>query len=108
MTKAQLSLCKDCTNSDLAGLRQTIEAAGLSNEIAVYETPCLGPCSTPSVLALNGDGRAGYVFAGVDLRRDAHDIASTCALYLGSDAGWIEDARPCGRLRHLLVARMPA
>jgi len=106
--KLHLSICTDCGATDLAYARSALKAAGLPADVEIRASACLGPCDRPSVISLQSPGMAGYVFAGVDLSRDAPDVAATCALYLGSDQGWIEDARPCGRLRHLLVARMPA
>jgi len=48
------------------------------------------------------------VFSGVDLNHDATDVVRTCQAYLESHKGWIKDARPCGRLRHKLRAKVPA
>ena len=69
---------------------------------------CLGVCSAPTSLTLQSEKRASYIFTDIDLKRDQADIIATCRLYLDSDNGWIEDARECGRLRHLLHAKIPA
>jgi predicted metal-binding protein len=105
MKPLQLSLCAECGTLGVDDLRKAL--GDLTGEVVVTQSACLGPCDQPSVLAIQTRGHAGYVFAGVT-QNDANDIAATCALILASDQGWIEDARPCGRLRHLLVARMPA
>jgi len=76
--------------------------------VEIRETDCLGPCDEPIALALQGSGMATYVFVGIDLVEDAEDIQATCRVYLSSPQGWIEDARPCGRLRHCLKTRVPA
>lgn len=87
--------------------RHALESAGLSEAMELRSDGCLGPCDRPVVMALQSAGGSGYVFAGLDLQTDAEDIVATCRLYLESRQGWIEDARACGRLRHLLVARIP-
>lgn len=104
----QLSICTDCSKPDIENLREKLSLAGLPDTVEIKESACLGPCARPSVISLQSPGQAGYVFAGIDFSQDADDLVATCTLYLSSDRGWIEDARPCGRLRHLLVARMPA
>lgn len=105
MKPLHLSLCTECGTLGVDDVRKAL--GDLNSDVAVTASPCLGSCDQPSVLALQTRGHAGYIFAGVT-QNDAADIAATCALVLQSDQGWIEDARPCGRLRHLLVARMPA
>lgn len=107
MTKLKLSLCTECGDIRADRLRAALAKTDLPKGVTLTESPCLGPCDRPSALALQTPGHAGYVFAGITLE-DVGDIAATCALVLSSDQGWIEDARPCGRLRHLLVARMPS
>lgn len=59
-------------------------------------------------MALQSTGRATCFFAGVDPQADVADIVSTIRAYLDAPKGWIEDARPCGRLRFCLVGRVPA
>lgn len=72
----------------------------------VEADPCLGPCGSPVAMALQGGG-ASYVFAGVRLPEDLSDLVATCRAYRDAPGGWIEDARPCGRLRFCLHARVP-
>ncbi|NNE88695.1 MAG: DUF1636 family protein [Silicimonas sp.] len=108
MSTLHLSLCSDCGTVDIEVAQDMLRAAGMPETVAIKPSRCLGPCDRPVVMSLQSPGQAGYVFAGIDLIEDANDVVATCALYCDSDDGWIEDARPCGRLRHLLVARMPA
>lgn len=107
MRKLHLTICKDCGDNDIEKARTTLKTARISDEVDIQLSECLGPCDRPTVMALQSAGGAGYVFAGLDLEGDAEDIVATCKHYLESCQGWIDDARPCGRLRHLLVARMP-
>ena len=76
--------------------------------VEIADHACFSGCAEPTALALQGQGRASYVFSGLDVVADADDIAATCKTYLDSPKGWIEDARPCGRLRMCLRARIPA
>lgn len=82
--------------------------AELDRHVSVVEHACFSGCSEPVAIALQAEGRGSYVFSGVNVARDADDIAATCRTYLDSPKGWIEDARPCGRLRMCLRARIPA
>lgn len=107
MTRLQLSVCSECGVFRAKDLRAALAQTDMPDDVSLTESPCLGPCDRPTALALQTPGHAGYVFAGITIE-DAADIAATCALVLSSDKGWIEDARPCGRLRHLLVARIPS
>lgn len=76
-------------------------------DVSALATGCLGVCADPVTVAVQAAGRATYVFSGLGVE-DAGDIAAFVAAYLAADAGWIEDARPLGRLRHCLVTRVPA
>jgi len=112
----KILICETCQGlgirtpgpADLAALAEAIAATDLNGRIDVASTACLSGCTDPVSIALRGEGRAAYVFSGVDLDADRADILATCRLYLESPKGWIEDARPCGRLRHCLRARIPA
>ncbi len=49
----------------------------------------------------------GLIEAEVSHEADRSDIVATVRHYLSSPKGWIEDARPCGRLRFCLTGRVP-
>lgn len=76
-------------------------------DIAVARAPCLAVCAEPVTLAAHGRGLATYVFSGLTAG-DAEDVAAFARAYRAAPAGWIEDARPLGRLRFRLVTRVPA
>lgn len=107
-----LRLCSICENADFdrdrAVIRQVLNESGLGARVRVTQAACLGACECPGVLSLQGKGKATFVFSGIDLAQDAADIAQTCQTYLAAHKGWIKDARPCGRLRHKLRAKVPA
>lgn len=71
------------------------------------EVECLAVCSDPVTLAAQGPGRATYVFSGLG-EADEADIRAFAEAYTSAPGGWIEDARPLGRLRFQLVTRVPA
>ena len=93
---------------DILSLRKALSDAGLAEQFEVAEVGCLGGCSDPAGIAFQGPGRASYVFSGTELATDQEDILAFCRAYLAAQDGWIEDARPLGRLRHCLRARIPA
>jgi predicted metal-binding protein len=92
----------------LASLREALDRDGLGDAVALAPVDCMGACAEPVALALQGEGRASYLFAGVSPMDDLTDIVGTCRHYLSLPDGWIVDARPCGRLRHCLKGRIPA
>ena len=113
LDRIRLLICDSCTGArDRDAERRAIDVAlrraGLEDRVDIGEHACFSSCETPVSLALQGAGLASYVFSGLDLSADAEAIAATCQTYLNSPGGWIEDARPCGRLRLCLRARIPA
>lgn len=109
----RLSVCSSCAGvrdrgAEQRALRQALDRAGLADRVDLGEHACFSSCDTAIALSLQGPRMASYVFSGIDVGADADDIAATCQVYLDSPAGWIEDARPCGRLRLCLHARIPA
>ena len=91
-----------------ARIEKALNESGLSDLFEVSSVECMGACESPVAVAIQGQGRATYLFAGVDPENDVQDMIATCRTYLGSPNGWIEDARACGRLRELLRSRVPA
>ncbi|MFC3630070.1 DUF1636 family protein [Paracoccus angustae] len=103
-----IHICRSCGGGNWAALLAAIDAADLPVPVRINEQACMNGCARPVSLALQSQGRATCFFAGVDPCDDAADIVATLRAYLAAPAGWIEDARPCGRLRHRLVGRVPA
>lgn len=97
-------ICKGCRGqgADLAAA-----VARACPEVPIIYAPCMSVCADPVTLAAQGHGRASYVFSGVTPEH-AEDIAAFARAYEAADKGWIEDARPLGRLRFQLVTRIPA
>jgi predicted metal-binding protein len=111
----RLLICATCERTagqtgrhDCATLRGALKLAGLSDQIEVEATPCLGGCVSPVNISLQGQGRGSYVFDGLDIKASEVEIIKLCQMYLELDRGWIEDARPLGELRNHLRARIPA
>lgn len=105
---AILHLCSTCRAAPLPldDLAAALAEAGIEAEIRAQ--PCLNVCAAPVALALQGPGRATCLFSGIDPDADRADIAATVRAWAAAPGGWIADARPCGRLRHCLVGRVPA
>ncbi len=113
MDQVRLLICNSCSGhrdreAEKKAVTAALAQAGLEAQVTVSEHACFSGCTEPVALALQAEGRASYVFSGVKVTSDAEDIAATCRTYLDSPKGWIEDARPCGRLRMCLRARIPA
>jgi len=110
----RLLVCATCEREeghtarhDCAVLRGALKNAGLSKEIEVEATACLGGCVLPVNISLQGEGRGTYVFDGLDVKASEDEIVTLCQMYLDLNKGWIEDARPLGDLRNRLRARIP-
>ena len=111
-----ITICSKCeqNNSEIPkraqelALQEALEISGLAQKFSVRWVDCMNVCDEPVTIALQGKTKATYVFAGVFLNTDINDIVATCQAYLAADGGWIDDARPCGRLRHCLKSRIPA
>ncbi|MHA6346909.1 DUF1636 family protein [Roseivivax sp. CAU 1761] len=110
MSRERLLICTSCAGApDAAGratLARALEAAGAA--IVVAGQPCLNACGRPVTLALQGPGRATCLFVETRPEADRADLAATIRAWRAAPAGWIEDARPCGRLRFCLIGRVPA
>lgn len=103
MTK-RLTICGLCDGPATA-LSESL-ASHLPNwEVRLHD--CLSVCAEPLSLAAQADGKATYVFAGIQ-QTDVDDVLAFVRLYDDSADGWIEDARPMGRLRFCLKSRVPA
>ena len=109
MTRAVLHLCQTCrpvtAENARASLQAALDAAGLPAQ--VRDQACMNACDRPVSLSLQANGYATYFFADIDPEADRSDIVATVRHYLSSPKGWIEDARPCGRLRFCLTGRVP-
>lgn len=82
-------------------------AKALQGRVPVETTDCMNVCDSPVSLAVRAEGKAAYLFTGVD--PDApEDIEAFARLYAESADGQIMDARPAGNLRFCLVGRIPA
>jgi predicted metal-binding protein len=108
----QLHICETCRGADIrAGwdrLRAALASGDLVGQVEIKAQSCMNGCARPVSMALQSPGRATYFFAGVDPEGDCADVVATVRAYLAAPGGWIEDARPCGRLRQCLVGRVPA
>ena len=111
-----LTICESCTTYSSAEERhafamritEALEEGGLAGMFEIRFVECMGACAEPAAIALQAEGCASYLFSGIRPDEDAQDIVATCQAFLESPAGWIEDARACGRIRECLRARIPA
>ena len=100
----RITVCATCREGAGRGLAEHLARAGWEARLA----ECLFACGSPLALAVSGEGKAAYLFAGVDPAEQAREVAAFMALYRDAPAGEVADARPCGRLRFCLRGRIPA
>jgi len=101
----RLLICSTCAGPGAALAQAVQERIGDGWEIEMQE--CLSVCDEPVALGVQATGKATYVFAGLT-EADAGDVVGFSKLYDEDADGWIADARPAGRLRFCLKARVPA
>lgn len=97
----RLTVCATCREGAGRAL-----AAVEGTELRFAE--CLNACGRPVALAVTGEGRATYLFAGVDPATQAAEVAAFLRLYRDAPAGDVTDAREAGDLRFCLIGRVPA
>jgi predicted metal-binding protein len=112
-------ICSTCRKDDEATPKGEALAVAVKDLLAKSDDPalqsfevetfeCMSACANPNAISFRAPGKAAYLFSGVDAERDQEDIIAFARMYLAAKDGWIEDARPCGRLRFCLMGRIPA
>ena len=106
----RIVVCSTCEGVDGPGFaaRLRSELAGRDASFEVQSHDCLSNCARPLSPAFTAPGKATYLFGDVDPGIDLNDTLAFAALYAATPDGWIEDARPAGRLRFCLIGRVPA
>lgn len=106
----RIVVCSTCECGSGPGfakaLRAEIAARGM--DFVVQDHACMSNCANPLSVAFSAPGKATYLFGGVEAEDDLTDTLGFAQLYADSPDGWIEDARPAGRLRFCLLGRVPA
>lgn len=87
-------------------LRRELARRAMAYE--VQEHDCMSNCARPLSVAFAAPGKATYLFADIAPETDMADTLAFAQLYADAPDGWIEDARPAGRLRFCLLGRVPA
>ena len=101
------STCEGCDGKGFASaLRDGLAAKGLQYEVRDFD--CMSNCGDPLSVAFQAEGKATYLFGGVKPGVDLADTLAFAQMYAAAPDGWIEDARPAGRLRMCLIGRVPA
>gem|GEM_PF-167087 len=112
-------ICSSCRLDDATEPQGDALATALKTLFANADDPairafnietfeCMSACANPTAISFRAHNKAAYLFSGIDPAHDHDDILAFAKLYLDAKDGWIEDARPCGRLRHCLMGRIPA
>ena len=100
----RITVCATCREGAGRTLADRLAAEGL--EVRLVE--CLNACGAPLVLAVTGEAKATYLFAGVEPETQAEEIMAFARLYRDAPRGEVADARGAGRLRFCLRGRIPA
>jgi predicted metal-binding protein len=100
----RITVCATCREGAGRALADHLASEGI--EVRLVE--CLNACGAPLALAVTGEGKATYLFAGVDPAEQAGEVLAFAGLYRGAPRGEVADARACGNLRFCLRGRIPA
>lgn len=105
----RIVVCSTCEGTDGKGFaaRLRVGLADRSMEFTVQDHDCMSNCGRPLSVAFSAPGKATYLFGDIDPAGDLEDTLALAALYAECADGWIEDARPAGRLRQCLIGRVP-
>ncbi len=107
----RITICASCRAAGEAPRGAALAARlriALEGRAEVGTADCLNVCKSPLAFSVRATGKAAYLFAGVDPGLQEAEIVAFAALYAAAPGGEITDARPCGRLRHCLIGRIPA
>ncbi|SLN59774.1 hypothetical protein PEL8287_03238 [Roseovarius litorisediminis] len=106
----RIVVCSTCDGTDgkafAARLRTALAGRGMAFDVQDHD--CMSNCGRPLSVAFSAPDKATYLFGDINPDTDMADTLAFAALYAASPDGWIEDARPAGRLRHCLIGRVPA
>jgi predicted metal-binding protein len=100
----RITVCATCREGAGAALAERLRAGGA----AVRLVDCLNACGAPLALAVAGEGKATYLFAGVEAGEQAEEVLAFWRLWRDAAGGEVTDARAAGRLRLCLRGRIPA
>ena len=107
--KHRVIVCTTCAAPGKEPVGEALVAAmraRLGDHFTVEPQECLSVCAEPQAVAFRAPGKAAYLFAGLTADDEA-DIEAFARLWADQPDGWIEDARPAGRLRFCLKGRIP-
>ena len=106
----RIVVCSTCENTDGKGFAERLRTAVAAREMdfVVQDHDCMSNCGRPLSVAFSAPGKATYLFGDIVPQTDLEDTLAFALLYARTDDGWIEDARPAGRLRFCLIGRVPA
>ena len=102
----RITVCASCREGEGEALAGRLREGLPGVEVRLVE--CLNACGAPLALAVTGEGKASYLFGGMEPEAQAEEVVAFMALYREAPAGEVADARGIGRLRLCLRGRLPA
>lgn len=107
-----VTICEGCRKAGGPALGAVMadRLRGLLADTAteVRLTDCMIVCGDPVTVSVRAEGKAAYLFSGVDPETQVSEVATFVRLYAATPDGIVEDVRPCGDLRFRLLGRIPA
>lgn len=94
----------------IAQLNAAIAAAGptLEQSFEVSGTTCMAGCNRPCTVAFSASAKASYLFGDIGTEADIDSLTEFARFYADRADGMSRMAERPARLRHKLMARIPA
>ncbi len=104
----RITICESCRSDGPAKGATLADRLRPLVEAEVNTTDCMIVCGNPVTVSFRAEGKAAYLFSGVDPETQAEEVAEFARLYAAADDGLVEDVRSIGQLRFCLIGRIPA
>lgn len=85
-----------------------LQAAARQGGFIVETVACMAGCDRPLAVGFRADGKASFLFGGIEPEEDAGALAEFGALYDSLPDGWCNEGRRPAGLRGKTLARIPA
>lgn len=108
MNRPTLTLCRTCEAADptlFGQIAATLEASDVPAKL--QQVDCMSGCQRPQTMAVRQHGKTAYLFGEITTE-DVPNILTFLRMYEDSPDGNFADARPLGKLRFQVIARIPA
>ena len=106
-TKHRLLICTKCQGHEVAARFREALQPKLPKSFSVRAVECLAGCDFPTAIGYQAEGKASYLFGGIDSDEIIDAIVEFAHQYEESDNGWTSSAERPLALYDKTLARLP-